>query len=87
MLADGNFAAHFAWAMSAYPQRAAFITLHRQGRIVQPYVMLGQIGRVCTACWIRKPSGAEGIRRRVEKVLALDRADGRLVARISVIVD
>jgi hypothetical protein len=40
MLADGNFAAHFAWAMSAYPQWAAIITLHRQGRIVQPYVML-----------------------------------------------
>jgi hypothetical protein len=40
MLADGNFATHFAWAISAYPQGTAIIMLHRQGRIVQLYVML-----------------------------------------------
>ena len=34
---------------------------------------------------LSKPSRAEAIRRRVEQVLALDRAEGRLVARISVI--
>jgi hypothetical protein len=39
MLADGNFATRFAWAISAYPQRAVTIMVHRQGRIVQSCVM------------------------------------------------
>jgi hypothetical protein len=41
MLADGSFATRFAWAISAYPQRAAMIMVHRWGRIVQFCVMCG----------------------------------------------
>jgi hypothetical protein len=60
-LADSNFATNFAWAISAYPQRAAIIMVPRQGTDVQSCVMLSCYARAPAASNRPLPSGRRAV--------------------------